>query len=251
MNIKVSRVYRGEIFPQKDIKLEYEHTNKNRPAWIFIKELPEDIFIISTRVNNTMHHYKKYLSTKIPLFLPTDYTPDEMRRFYNKFSEIYDDHIAKYNIPAARFLLSKLNIKKSVTILDVGGGTGLSSIPFVKAGYKNITLLEYSSKMLSIAKKKKELKKCNFICQDIRKLSLKGDFDVIISVFSFGLHSYFNEKEMHILWKILHRRLKQKGILALIGHEYPPPKILFKRLDGGSIKILKGYNADWFIGIKS
>ena len=47
MNIKVSRVYRGEIFPQKDIKLEYEHTNKNRPAWIFIKELPEDIFIIS------------------------------------------------------------------------------------------------------------------------------------------------------------------------------------------------------------
>ncbi|MBI2499510.1 class I SAM-dependent methyltransferase, partial [Candidatus Woesearchaeota archaeon] len=110
--------------------------------------------------------------------------------------------------------------------------------------------VEYSPNMLNNAKNKKELKKCRFICSDIRKLDLKEKFDLIISIFSFGLHAYFDREEMLILWKKIRKHLKSDGIIALTGHEYPVPRTLFKELKSGKLKIIKNYSANWFIGSK-
>ncbi len=45
---------------------------------------------LSTKVNGKIHHYRVYLSTTIPLFLPTNYTKEEMRKFYDKFAPIIE-----------------------------------------------------------------------------------------------------------------------------------------------------------------
>ena len=173
-----------------------------------------------------------------------------MKNFYDKFSETYDKYIKQNNLRATRFLLKKIKLTKNAKILDLGAGTGIGSIPFVRDGYKNITLVEYSPNMLDNAKKKKELKTCRFICEDIMDLNLNEKFDLIFSIFSFGLHAYFDKKEMPVLWKKIHKHLKSNGIIALIGHEYPVPKSLFKEIKSGKKKIIEGYSAEWYIGSK-
>ena len=250
MNVDIYRAYIGKPISKKSIKIEYDRSNKNRPAWIYVEGLPRNTFIISTRINNKIILYKTYLTPKLPLFLPVDYTKEEMKTFYDKFSETYDKYIKQNNIAAAGFLLKKLRLQKNVKLLDLGAGTGIGSIPFIRAGYKNITLIEYSPKMLNCAKKKKELKKCRFICKDIRDLNLNEKFNLIFSIFSFGLHAYFSREEMPILWKKIHKHLKPNGTIALIGHEFQVPKSLFKEIKSGKKKIIEGYRADWYIGSK-
>jgi len=154
MKVIIKQSYSSKEVP-KNIKFVYEKTNQTRPAWIWVENLPKNVMFLSTRINGKIEHYGVYLSTEIPLFLPTTYTKDEMKRYYNKFAQIYDKEIESKNLPAAQFLLKQIKLPKNAKILDLGAGSGISSIPFVNAGYTDITLLDYSSKMLETAKKKK------------------------------------------------------------------------------------------------
>lgn len=248
MKIEIFRMYVSKDVPKKRIKIKYDKTSKKRPAWIWIEGLPKNIFHLSVRINGVRTFYRIYLSPTIPLFLPSNYTKDEMRKFYDKFSGIYDKEVESKNIPAASFLLKKIKLPKDVKILDLGAGTGLSSVPFVLVGYRDITLIDFSADMLSKAKKRKELKRCKFICKNIEKLNLKEKFDLIISVFSFASNSYFDEEEMPLLWKKVAKHLKPKGILALLGYDHEPPKTLFKEIKKGRRRIIKGYRAKWYVG---
>lgn len=249
MKVKISRMYAGKDVP-KNIKVKYDKTSKRRPAWIWIGGLPQNIVHLSVRINGIIIFYRIYISSTIPLFLPSNYTKEEMRKFYDKFSEIYDNKLESINIPAAGFLLKNIKLPKDAKILDLGAGTGFSSIPFIKKGYKNIILLDYSKGMLAKARKRKELKKCRFIRQNIMKLDLKEKFDLIISIFSFASNSYFDEKDMQILWRKLAKHLRSNGILALLGYDYEPKKTLFNKIKSGKKEIIEGYHAKWFIGQK-
>lgn len=250
MKVKVSRFYIGKEVGKKRIKVDYDKSNKNRPAWIFIKGLPKKVAVVSVRINENSIFYRIYLSSRVPLFLPADYTKEEMRKYYDKFSEMYDSIIKSHNIPAARFLLKQINLPKDAKILDLGAGTGLSAIPFVIAGYQNITLLDYSKKMLEKAKKKKKLTRCKFVSKDIKRFNFKEKFDLILSIFSFASNSYFDEKDMPFLWKRVFQTLKPKGTLALMGYDYEPPKALFKKIKKGKYNITKDYLMKWYIGKK-
>ncbi len=249
MQIKIKKSFSGKEVP-KNTKFTYDKTSKRRPAWILIKNLPKNIMFLSTRIDGKNHHYKVYLSITIPLFLPTNYTKDEMRKFYDKFAEIYDDKIGSRNSKAAKFLFNKSKISKDAKILDLGAGSGISSVPLVKMGYKNITLLDFSKEMLSKAKLKNELKKCKFVKQNISNLKLNNKFDVIFSIFSFASNSYFNYEEMPTLWKNITNYLKPNGIFMLMGNDFEPPQLLIKKIKSGKYEIVSGYKAQWYIGKK-
>ena len=249
MKVEIRRIYVKKNI-NKNFKVKYDKTSKKRPAWIWIQDLPKNVAYISVRVNQNNIFYKTYLSSKIPLFLPSNYTKEEMRKYYDKFSGIYDNFIKQNNLPAAKFLLKKFKLPKNAKILDLGAGTGLTAIPFVNAGYKDITLLDYSKKMLEKAKKKKELAGCRFLHKDITKFNLKEKFDLIISIFSFASNSYFDEKDMPLLWKKVFQNLKPKGTLALMGYDYEPPKVLFRKIKKGKYNIIKDYWMKWYIGKK-
>jgi len=95
------------------------------------------------------------------------------------------------------------------------------------------------------------LKGCKFIRKDMKKLNLKEQFDLIISIFSFASNSYFDEKDLPSLWKIAHKHLKPNGILAILGHDYEPPAALFNKTETGTFKMLdSSYLAKWYVGKK-
>ena len=250
MDIDIYRSYTGKPVSSNNVKVEYDRSNKKRPAWIYIEGLPRNTFIISTRINNKIVLYKVYLTPKLPLFLPVNYTKEEMKNFYDKFSETYDKYIKQNNLRATRFLLKKIKLTKNAKILDLGAGTGIGSLVFAQAGYKNITLLDCSKKMLLKAREKKELKKCKFIFKDIRKLDFNKKFDAIISIFSFALSNYFDIEEIPLLCKKIAKSLKPEGILVLLGHDFNPPRNLFNKIESGKRKIIKNYKANWYIGSK-
>ena len=251
MKLDIYRMYIGkDISKERKLKIQYDKKGRKRPAWIKIEGLRKNVFQIAVRVNGKRIFYQIYLSPKIQLFLPENYTKEEIREFYNEFAKIYNDFVVKNNQPATAFLLKKMRLKKESKILDLGAGTGINAIVLKRKRYTNITLLDYAEEMLKKAKKKKLLKHCRFIYTDLREWKSKEQFDCIISVFSFALNSYFKEEEMPSLWKKIYASLKPKGMLALIGHDYNPPTNLFIKKKYGRYEIIPKYKMKWYIGEK-
>ncbi len=249
MQVKIRKYYSGKNIP-KNTKFTYDKTSEKRPAWIWVENLPKNVMFLNTRINGKIHHYRVYLSTSIPLFLPTNYTKDEMKRFYGRFAQIYDREMKSKNAQATKFLFNKIKMQKDAKVLELGAGTGVSSLPLVKMGYKNITLLDFSKEMLDKAKQKNELKRCRFIQQNISKLKLNEKFDLAFSIFSFASNSYFDDAEMPALWKKIRHTLKPNGVFMAMGNDFEPPKALFEKINSGKYEIVKGYKAQWYIGKK-
>lgn len=249
MKVEVFRCYTCKDIP-KNAKILYAKSGKKRPAWVWIKGLPDDTIFIRLRINGIRMLYQVYIAPDMPVFMPLDRTKEETKKFYDRFSKMYDKEVRKRNFNAAKFLLKSIKLQKDAKILDLGAGTGLSSLFLARKGYENITLLDYSKEMLSLAKRRKELKNCKFVHGDVRKLKLKEKFDMILSVFSFASNAYLDEDEMSNLWKKVARHLKQNGILALIGYDYEPPKNMFRKIENGKFRIVNDYQAKWYIGRK-
>lgn len=65
---------------------------------------------------------------------------------------------------------------RNLTVLDVGGGTGFTTLGIVKhVDAKNVTILDQSPHQLAKAKKKEPLKECKIIEGDAEDLPFKTD----------------------------------------------------------------------------
>jgi SAM-dependent methyltransferase len=236
----------------KRLKLEYDKSGKLRPAWILIKNAPKHAAFARFGIDGKMYYYIAYLTTSPPLYLPTTYSPEEMSKYYNKFSQYYDEVTAIHNMAAAKMLVAKIakRLPKDAKILDVGAGSGMASEQLAARGYKNTTLVDFSPKMLARAKKKKILKGCKFVIRDIRKLNLGEKFDLVISIFSFGLSYYYKEFEMPGLWKIIAKHMRKGGILALFANDFNPPNELFKTMEKGTYLLSRKYQIPYYVGLK-
>lgn len=261
--MKIRKIFKGTKPDKYHLKIEYEKNSKQRPAWIKVNGLPEDVQFIRIHLGKKgkegkrIQTYKTYLIEG--LFLPIDYTKKEMAKFYNKFSEVYDSYIknegkgvAGQNILAANFLLSK--IKRYILegeMLDLGAGTGRITELFVKEGFFPATLVDYSKGMLDKAKKRKGLKRCKFIEKDLRNLNLNKKYDLILSFFSFGSDSYFDNEEIDKILNIANKHLKSEGIFAVLGHTQTKKfEKYFKKLDAGiyDLSTKNKFYTDYFIG---
>lgn len=177
-----------------------------------------------------------------------------MAKFYDEFSKGYDKELLKYrwNLNAAEFLTKK--IKKYLSrgeMLDLGAGTGLVSEVFVKQGYSPATLIDFSKDMLKRARERRSLKGCRFINKDVLALNLNKKYDLIVSTFSLGSSSYFNDDDKIKLISIINRHLKKGGVIAVLGHQ---GKYFFrnnfKTLEQGIYTLSKGrkFYTDYYIG---
>lgn len=252
--------HRLDTKEKSKLKIEYDKTSKGRPAWIKIKGLPEGSRFISIDLGKKgaegtrLQAYQTYLIPE--LYLPLNYTKEEMAKFYDQFSEYYDKSLksTNYNIKAAEFILKKLKkYTKKGEFLDLGAGTGLITEMFVKEEFGPATLVDYSQGMLNKAKKVKTLNDCKFVKADIRKLNLKKKFDFILSFFSFGSSSYFDKDELEGLLKMLKNHLKDNGLFVVLGHTGVSEfKTTFKPLETGiyTLDKEKKFYTDYFIGRK-
>ena len=115
------------------------------------------------------------------------------------------------------FILTFLNINKESAVLDLCGGQGRHSLELAKRGFKDLTVLDYSSYLLDLGIKRsiEEKLKVLFIQSDARKTGFQdGRFNfIILMASSFG---YFADDRENI--KILaesYRLLSPGGKLML------------------------------------
>lgn len=131
---------------------------------------------------------------------------------FDAFSPVYDDitvnelqYDAHIKIPEEMLSLKKL---ESATVLDLGCGTGLSSLPFIRQGYQ-VHGVDLSAGMLEQAKKHPF---ASLTCSDLETDELNFDqrFDYICCL---GVMEFIKESESFI--KKCNSLLKDGGIMGI------------------------------------
>ena len=108
----------------------------------------------------------------------------KLNKHYKNWANLYDIDMSSwgyaYPLQLNKILTNKLRLKKTIKILDAGCGTGYVAEVLNKLNYKNITGIDFSKEMLSIARSKKIYKK--LICQSLNeKIELRSkQFELII-----------------------------------------------------------------------
>lgn len=211
------------VFVRKNIsnqEMEYDKSSKSRPAWVALESRIGGAKFVAVEAGKRLHYYFEY--APVGLYLPVDYTKEEMRRYYDKFSSIYDKQIRKtrQNMRAIEYTVGLLDkiADKSSKILDIGSGTGLGAEALLDNSFKDVTMLDFSKGMIEKAKKKPKLKDCKFVVEDFLKYDPKEKFDIIVSFFSFGSPSYFSEEETKKGLRKVKQILNKEGLVAVHGN---------------------------------
>ncbi|CAJ2628220.1 unnamed protein product [Trifolium pratense] len=107
---------------------------------------------------------------------------------------------------------------RNMRVVDVGGGTGFSTLGIVKhVDAKNVTIIDQSPHQLAKAKKKEPLKECTIIEGDAENLPFPTDYaDRYVSA---GSIEYWPDPQRGI--KEAYRVLKIGGKACLIGPVHP------------------------------
>ena len=157
------------------------------------------------------------------------WNPEGKFKPLHKFNPIRIKYI-KDNIIQHFNIKSKVNPFKNISILDIGCGGGLISVPMKKLG-ANVVGIDASLKNINIAKtysKKKNLK-IKYICSSPEKLKIKKKFDVLLMLeivehvddvdLFIKKSSKFLKKNGLMFIATLNKTLKSY-IFAIVGAEY-------------------------------
>ena len=157
------------------------------------------------------------------------WNPDGSFKPLHKFNPIRiryikDNIIKHFNIKSKKIPL------KNISILDIGCGGGLISIPMKRLG-ANVVGIDASSKNISVAKNYSNKKKIKikYICSSPEKLKIKKKFDVLLMLeivehvddinFFIKQSSKFLKKNGLMFIATLNKTLKSYTF-AIIGAEY-------------------------------
>ena len=137
---------------------------------------------------------------------------DEIRDIYNEFSKTYDKDVKEVMNYTAYFRVPALMIKhlktKEPKVLDLGCGTGLSSLPFFEIGAE-VTGIDGSRAMIKRAGK---LPYKKLICQNLEKSLQARDksFDAVVMV---GVMEYLDDPVA--VFKQVKKKLVVGGVFGL------------------------------------
>lgn len=214
-SVKLLAKYPRVDLKENELAFEIEKNWDIRPAWI--------------RLNGVKKPYPRFLSVQVPKFgeliyksfgayyFPFDYTNDEERRLMDGMAQDYDNMVADaFNIPMAKTLLDKMPIGEiplESRILDLGCGTGIISSLLAAQGYKHLTLVDFSRRMLDAAKMKPGLHGASFILADVTKELPDGKYDLVVSVMLFNT---FDEKVTASILSRLIQRINLHSIFATL-----------------------------------
>jgi 2-polyprenyl-3-methyl-5-hydroxy-6-metoxy-1,4-benzoquinol methylase len=134
-------------------------------------------------------------------------------QFFENYANTYDKEVYTFGtLGEVDFIEKEINFNKSLKILDLGCGTGRHSIELKKRGY-NVTGVDLSEAQLKRAKEKSAEAglKINFIQMDARKLTFKGEFDMIIMLCGGGFPLMETDEMNYEILKGASEALKQNG----------------------------------------
>ena len=155
---------------------------------------------------------------------------DENKEMINEYVEIanyYDNLLTSgyYNFDDfSNILYNLLGARRKV--LDIGVGTGLLTEKMLSLANYKIVGVDFSPRMLEIAKKRLAISDVKLICQDITEFETEERFEAIVSTggviaaveeegeYRIYSHITDTEKNKQLLAK-LHSQLDDGGLLAL------------------------------------
>ena len=94
-------------------------------------------------------------------------TNEEMRRRYDLWAQLYDSDVGSYEdylVPREAAKVAQSKLESDARIFDAGAGTGLVGQALVKAGFHQLVAVDYSARMLEVARSKevyKEIHQCD------------------------------------------------------------------------------------------
>lgn len=204
--------------PLKDLEFEFDTLHPDMPHWILLKNIGERPRFLSMRTSkNSEIIYKAFGN----FFYPINALPSqEVQKTLMEVAAVkYDEIVGNLNIEIADFIFDKvkeLNLPKDIQILDLGAGTGLTSVPFANNGYRNITMVGLSKEMKKVATEKEVFKNTQYIVQDATNLDLPQKYDLVISgMFLCDL----NDEEHKKCFKLLVKHLNPNAHIALVEDE--------------------------------
>ena len=136
-----------------------------------------------------------------------------MDYLYKKFAKYYDlCYSGKDYVKETKFLeaLIKKHKIKGKKILEVGSGTGNHAVHLEKKGF-DIIGVDLNKEMLAVARKKS--KKIKFFQGDMHSFNIKGEFDIILCLFS-TMHYNTNISDLKKTLKNFYKHLKKGGLLV-------------------------------------
>ncbi|XP_045819151.1 2-methyl-6-phytyl-1,4-hydroquinone methyltransferase, chloroplastic-like isoform X2 [Trifolium pratense] len=141
--------------------------------------------------------------------------------FYRFLSIVYDNmlNFGPWTEDMREEALEPVDLyDRNMRVVDVGGGTGFSTLGIVKhVDAKNVTIIDQSPHQLAKAKKKEPLKECTIIEGDAENLPFPTDYaDRYVSA---GSIEYWPDPQRGI--KEAYRVLKIGGKACLIGPVHP------------------------------
>ncbi len=129
-------------------------------------------------------------------------------KVYNKIAHWFSEN--RYTGLLEKNHLDKLiaHLPVNGTVLDLGCGTGKPILEYLLSKNLNVTGVDASTEMLSIAKT--NFPSTEFILQDMRSLNLNKRFDAIIA-----WHSFFHlpADDQPLMFKLFEKHLNPNGIL--------------------------------------
>jgi ubiquinone/menaquinone biosynthesis C-methylase UbiE len=132
---------------------------------------------------------------------------------FENYGQKYDnENFTQGTIGECDFIEAELKSDKSLTILDVGCGTGRHTIELSKRGYV-VTGVDLSESQLERAKEKAENSnlKIDFKKQDARNLSFNNVFDAAIMLCEGGFPLMETDEMNYEILKSVTRSIKENG----------------------------------------
>jgi ubiquinone/menaquinone biosynthesis C-methylase UbiE len=133
--------------------------------------------------------------------------------FFNSRAATWDENAAEKNPYRLRAMLARLDIKTGASVLDVGTGTGVF-VPFLleKIGCGgSLVCLDFSEKMLNIARGKGFTGNIRFLCAGIENSRLADNsFDAVVC---YSVFPHFEDKPKALLE--INRLLRKDGKLFI------------------------------------
>ena len=133
---------------------------------------------------------------------------------YDKWADVYD-LVYSYVKDDIKFFIEESKASNG-EILELGSGTGRVTIPVAKAGCK-ITGLDFSPKMISLARKKAsdillDTDNLNFIQKDMRDFDLRKKFSKILIPFR-GFQALLSVEDQELTLRSIKKHLDSNGKL--------------------------------------
>ncbi|MEI8048319.1 MAG: class I SAM-dependent methyltransferase [Bacteroidota bacterium] len=134
---------------------------------------------------------------------------------FENYGQRYDNEVfTQGTVGECDFIENELARNKSLTILDVGCGTGRHTIELTKRGY-SVTGVDLSESQLTraVEKAKSHNLKIDFQQQDARNLSFNNEFDVAIMLCEGGFPLMETDEMNFSILSSITKSIKEQGKL--------------------------------------